>query len=200
MKLSKLLLAVVAAAVMLGAFVSSASAGRFSVSEQRNQALWTRMTFRGGFGNVVCEVLLSGSLHQRTSTKTVNSLIGYITEGTVLRCGSGFGATINQESFPWHRRYRSFAGALPNITSQSETIRGFEWTIIEPIFRISCTVRSTESGDTILTYTVSSGTITRTDVSTSGSRCGGVADELTGSTTNIVNNLTSRARITIRLI
>jgi len=141
MKFSKLLFTVAVAAVLLGAFVSAASAGRFSVSEQRSQVLWTLMSFTGGFDTVECEVLLSGSLHTRTSTKTVNSLIGYFTEGTVLRCRAG-GATINPGSFPWHRRYRSFAGTLPNITGQSETLeRQAEFRVREPVFGIVCTIR-----------------------------------------------------------
>ena len=198
MRLSKLLLAVVAAAVLLGAFVSSASARNFSVSEQRSSALWAIVRITGGFGTIECEVLLSGSLHTRTSTKTVNSLIGYITEGTVLRCRTG-GATINQGSFPWHRRYRGFTGTLPNITGQSETVTGAEWTIREPTFGITCTVRRTESGNAVGTYTLSGGTVTRADVSAEG-RCEGVAGAVSGSTTNVVNNLTSRTRITVTLI
>jgi len=195
MKFSKLLLAVVSAAVLLGAFVSSAAARNFSASEQRNTALWTRMNFSGGFGTVECEVKLSGSLHTRTATKTVNSLIGYITEGTVLRCARG-SATINQASFPWHRRYRSFTGTLPNITSQSETVTGAEWTVREPTFGITCTVpRATSS--TIGTYTVSGGTITRADVS-GESPCGSFTGRLEGSTTNVTNG--AGARITVTLI
>jgi hypothetical protein len=200
MKLSKLLLAVVAAAVLLGAFVSSASARNFSTSEQRNTALWRVMNFIGGFGTVECEVKLSGSLHTRTASKTVNSLIGYVTEGTVLRCARG-GATINQASFPWHRRYRSFTGTLPNITGQSETVTGAEWTIQEPAFEVTCTVRR-ETSSTIGTYSVSSGTITRAEVS-GESPCLDAfrfnhPGRLAGSETNVTNG--AGARITVRLI
>ena len=199
MKFSKLLLAVVAAAVLLGAFVSSASARNFSVSEQRNTALWTLMTFTGGFGEVRCEVKLSGSLHTTTSAKSVGSLIGYLTEGTVLRCARG-GATINQASFPWHRRYRGFTGTLPNIATQSETVERAEWRVREPTFGVICTVSRTESGNTIGTYTrEAGGAITRADVSSEGSRCGGIAGELTGSTTNVTNGA-GTARITVTLI
>jgi len=199
MKLGKLLLAAVAAAVLLGAFVSSASAGRLSVSEQRNQALFARLRFSGGFGEVSCEVLVSGSFHGRTGTKTVNSLSGYITEATILRCATG-GATINQASLPWHRRFRSFSGTLPNITATSDTITGAEWSIREPVFGVTCTTRRAESGNLIGTYTLSSGTVARADVSSEGSRCAGIAGTFSGSTTNVVNNLTSRARITVTLI
>jgi len=195
MKICKLLLAVVGATVLLGALGSSASARNFNAEGLTWQTLWTRMNFAGGFGTVECEVKLSGSLHTRTATKTVNSLIGYITEGTVLRCSRG-SATINQASFPWHRRYRGFTGTLPNITGLSETITGAEWQVREPTFGITCTVRR-ENSSMIRTYTLSSGTITRAEVS-GESPCGSFAGTLEGSTTNVTNG--ASARITVTLI
>jgi hypothetical protein len=195
MKFSKLLLAVVGAAVLLGAFVSSASARNLSISSQTNTALWRRMDFGGGFGTVECEVKLSGSFHTRTIAKTVGLLVGYITEGTILRCARG-SATINQASLPWHRRYRNFTGTLPNITGQSETVTGAEFTIREPTFGITCTVSRTNSS-TIGTYAVSSGTITRAEVSGT-SRCGEFEGTLRGGETNVTNG--AGARITITLI
>jgi hypothetical protein len=194
MKFSKLLLIVVGAAVLLGALVSSASARNLSVSSQTNTVLWRRMDFGGGFGTVECEVKVSGSFHSRSIAKVV-TLVGYITEGTILRCARG-GATVNQASLPWHRRYRSFAGTLPNITGASETITGVEFTIREPTFGITCTVaRATSS--TIGTATVSSGTITRADVSGT-SRCGSFEGTLSGSETNATNG--AGARVTLTLI
>jgi len=195
MKLSKLLLAVVGATVLLGTLVSSASARNWEVSEQIGTTLWRRMNFIGGFGTVECEVKLSGSLHTRTSTKTVNSLIGYLTEGTILRCSRG-SATINQTSFPWHRRYRSFEGPLPTIRTQSETVIGAEWTVREPTFGVTCTVRR-ESSSTIGTYNLSAGTVTSAVVS-GESPCGSFTGRLEGSETNVENG--RGARITVRLI
>jgi hypothetical protein len=197
MKLRKMLLAVVGATVLLGALVSSASARNFSLvnASLRNTALWTLMRFEGPFGTVECEVRLSGSLHSSTSGKTVNSLIGYITEGTVLRCANG-GATIRQESLPWHRRYRGFTGTLPNITTQSETVTGAEWSIREPAFGAICTVRR-ENSSTIGTYTVSTGTITRAEVGGT-SPCSGINGRLSGSTTNVSES--GGSALTIRLI
>ena len=196
MKFSKLLLAVVATTVLLGAFVSSASARNFSVSEQRGTTQWTAIRFILGLGTTECEVTVSGSLHGRTSGKSLNSLSGYITEATVLRCARG-GATVKQPSLPWHRRYRGFTGTLPNITGTSETITGAEWSIREPA-GIICTFRRTESGSLIDTYTVSGGTITSASTTSEGSRCEGFEASHSGTTTNITNG--SGARITIRLI
>jgi len=195
MKLAKLLLAVVGVAVLLGTLVASASARNFSVSEQRTTALWTRMNLEGGFGTVECEVKLSGSLHTRTATKTVNSLIGYITEGTVLRCSRG-SATINQASLPWHRRYRSFEGTLPNITGVSDTVTGVELTVREPVFGVTCTVRR-EAGTIIIIYTYINGVLIRIDVIAT-IPCGSFTGGLSGSTNNVTSG--SGTRITTTLI
>jgi hypothetical protein len=196
MKVSKLLLVVVGAAVLLGAFVSSASARNLSTSSQSNTVLWRSLRFSGGFGTIECEVKVSGSFHSRTITKTVNSLVGYITEGAALRCASG-GVTINQASLPWHRRYKAFTGTLPNITGETETITGIEWTVREPTFGITCTVRR-ETTSLIGTFTLSSGTVTRADVSGS-TRCGEFEGTLSGGETNALDR-TGGVRLTVTLI
>jgi len=197
MKFSKLLLAVVGATVLLGALVSSASARNLSSSEQIGTTLWRSMRFAGGFETVDCEVRLSGSFHTRTITKTVGSLIGYITEGTILRCSRG-SATINRGSLPWHRRYLEFTGTLPNITGQSETVLGSEFTIREPIFGVTCTVRR-ETSRTIGTYTISGGVTTSARVSGT-SPCGSFTGTLSGLETNVTTTLTGTTRITVTLI
>jgi predicted hotdog family 3-hydroxylacyl-ACP dehydratase len=198
MKLSKLILAVVGTAVLLGALVTSASARSLSNSSQTNRAAWTRMDFEGGFGTIECEVSLEGSYHTRTIAKVVGSLIGYITGATVIRCARG-GATINRGSLPWHRRYAGFVGTLPNITAISETVTGAEWTVREPVFGITCTVRR-ESSSTTGTYTVGAGrAITRADVSGT-SPCGSFTGRLRGSTTNVENQTGTGTRITVTLI
>ncbi len=168
MKLSKLLLAVIGAAVLFSTLVSSASARNISTSSQTTTALWRRLVFAGGIGGAAeCEIKISGSFHTWTIAKITTALVGYITEGTILRCARGSG-TINQASLPWHRRYASFNGTLPNITSTAETISGAEWTVREP-GGITCTV----TGATLTaSITVSSGTVTRASASGT-SRCGG---------------------------
>jgi hypothetical protein len=195
MKFSKLLLVVVGATVLLGALVSSASARNLSTSSQSSRVLWRTIAFTGGFGTIECEVLVTGSFHTRSITKTVNSLVGYITEAAILRCARG-GGTINQASLPWHRRYRGFTGTLPNITGETETISGIEWTIREPVFGVTCTVRREASAATG-TYTLSSGAVTRADISGSNS-CGGVSGTLSGGETNTTES--GGARLTVTLI
>ena len=195
MKLGKLLLAVVGSTMLLGILVASASARNLEVSSQTTTALWRRMDYAGGFGTFECEVKLSGSFHSRTSTKTVDSLLGYITEGTVLRCARG-GATINQVSFPWHRRYRGFTGTLPGITGAQETVAGFEWRIREPFFGNICTVSGATSSISIA-YAVSGGTLISAEISGENS-CSGINGRLSGTETNVTNG--AGARITVRLI
>jgi hypothetical protein len=194
MKPRKLLLATLAATVLLGALVSSASASRLENSSLTNRASWTRMDFTGGFGTFECEVVLKGSFHTRSIAKNTSNLIGYITEGTVTRCARD-SATINRGSLPWHRRYSSFAGTLPLISGIAETVTGAELTLREA-FGITCTVRATESS-MILTYTLSAGTVT--SASSSGrNRCSGLEFELGGTTSAVDNG--SGTRLTIRLI
>ena len=121
MKLRKLLLAIVGATALLGMLVSSASARSFSTSNQFLESRFRRVTFEGPFGDIVCEIHLSGSLHRRTLAKRVGSLIGYITQAELQRVGDPDGceaglATILRETLPWHVRYLGFTGILPNIT------------------------------------------------------------------------------------
>jgi hypothetical protein len=118
-KSARLVLGLAAAATMLAAFAASASARNLSISNQSLRATWREMIFTEPFGGtVVCPVTLEGTLHNRTIAKEPYRLIGYITRGivgTAVQC-SGGEATILQESLPWHVRYQSFEGRLPDIT------------------------------------------------------------------------------------
>ena len=197
MKFSKLLLAIGSATVLLGTLASWASARNLSISHQTFTALWRRMNFSGGFGTVECEILVAGTLHSRTTTKTVGSLVGYITAASVSRCARG-GATIRWESLPWHRRYRCFTGTLPFIHSLCETIAGAEWTIREPTFGITCIVRR-EASSLIATFTVGAGILTRATLSGS-SNCSGFTATISGEESNVLVLLPGGGWITITLI
>ncbi|HKG02340.1 MAG TPA: hypothetical protein VKB03_04115 [Conexibacter sp.] len=192
MKLGKLLLAVVGATVLLGALVGSASARNLSVSSVTTRLIFSSM-YSGGFGTVTCDRVYETTYHSRTSTKTAGTLLGYITAGNVTRCSRG-GATIDRGTLPWHRRYESFTGTLPNILTQSELVSGASWRIREPTFGITCQVTGATVRDT---YTLTGGTVTRADVSGTAP-CSGINGTLSGSTTN-VENMTG-GRITITLI
>ena len=160
MKLCKLLLTVVGATVLLGALISTASANHLSSSTQSFSARWTSFEFIGGFGSMRCSLTLEGSLHSRTINKTPELLIGFITRASIGPCPSG-SATILQASLPWHVRYASFAGTLPNIANITTRIIGLAYQIREPSFGITCLLTSTAASPAAATYTLTSGSVTR---------------------------------------
>lgn len=96
---------------------SSASANRLSISNKNIRASWPGLNFSDpdGIVETTCAVTIEGSFHASTITKTTGALIGYITRVPQIPSCTGGGATFLQESLPWHIRYDSFTGALPNI-------------------------------------------------------------------------------------
>jgi hypothetical protein len=194
MRLSKLLLAVVAATTLAGTLAGSASARIFSFSHSNLRATWTRMDYSGGFGTVECEIRVEGSLHTRTIAKVVNRLLGYVTSATVIRCARG-SATILAESLPWHVTYRSFVGTLPNITGASTGVVGAAWSIREP-FGITCLVRS-ESSSLIGTWDINARVIESITLSGT-SPCGPVTGTMSGTTSSVSSR--EGARVTVTLI
>jgi hypothetical protein len=196
MKLFKLLLAVAGATVLLGALVSSASAARLSTSSQTLRAGFARVNFSGGFGTTECPLTLEGSLHTRTIAKTAGSLIGLITRAILGACIRG-SATILTATLPWHVRYQSFTGTLPNITRLSTDVAGSAFQIREPTFGITCLA---SGGFPRGIYTrEAAGALTSAEISgTSPTNCGAE-----GTLTGISNSLTvlgAATRITITLI
>jgi hypothetical protein len=199
MKLSKLLLAVVGATVLLGSLVATASAGRLSSSSQTLRATFREVRFSGGFGTTVCNVTLEGSLHERTIAKAANNLIGYITAAAVGGCTQG-SATILRETLPWHVRYQGFTGTLPAITTIVTRVINSSFQIREPVFGITCLARATEATPTIGTYNrEASGALTTARISGSvPTNCG--AEGTLEGTSNSLTELNSTTRITITLI
>jgi hypothetical protein len=141
MKLGKMFFGIVAAAVLLGALVGSASARNLSVSNQTLRGVFREVRFTGGFGNITCAVTAEGSFHQRTIAKVVGSLVGYITRADLGACAEG-AATILRETLPWHVRYLSFTGMLPNITAITANIVGIAFRLREGA-GIACLAAST---------------------------------------------------------
>jgi hypothetical protein len=195
MKPGKLLFAAVTATVLLSALVASAAARNLELTAIEKEAVWARMNFTSGFGTIECEVVFELSFHSKTLRKVNGALLGRITEASVRRCSRG-GATVNGGSLPWHDRYAGFNGTLPNVTSVRKLVGEGEWRFREPTFGTTCTVRREESS-IVISYAVSGGTIINSSVSGSN-RCGGVAVEFSGTTTQITNG--AGARISIDLI
>jgi len=142
MRISRKLLALAGAVVMLAALTSAAAARNYSVSETRMTATFSRVEFSGGFGVNRCNVTVSGVMHARTIPKVLESLVGLITEASVGGCETG-SATILTETLPWHGRYAGFTGTLPNINSTNFKVSGVSFQIREPIFAITCLATST---------------------------------------------------------
>lgn len=191
MKLSKLLLAVVGATIVLGAFVSTAAAGRISLSGTIANASWTRLNFSGGFGTMECEIILNKTLHSRSFAKVRGSLMGFITAANITRCARG-SATILRETLPWHVQYESFAGTLPNITSIRTVIVGLSFRIREPTFGIQCLLSSTVTEPFILAYSITAGVL-QSAAAGGTIRCGEFNGSLSGSSSSIT-------RVTVTLI
>jgi len=113
----KLILAAATATAVLGATVTTASARRIEVSNQRFHQVWRELSFEGEIATVTCPVTLEGSFHSKTTSKVAGQLVGYISRVTVgnSSCTSGH-ATALTETLPWHITYQGFTGVLPRIT------------------------------------------------------------------------------------
>jgi hypothetical protein len=112
---SKLILVGLGATLLFALNISAASARTLSIGPSQN--------FRGTFSDLEfkaleirddCHVTMEGSLHARTIAKVAGALLGYVTRVTIGQCS--IGTTVLTETLPWHVRYESFSGTLPNIT------------------------------------------------------------------------------------
>jgi hypothetical protein len=165
MKIAKLLLATVGASVFLGALVSGASARNLSTSGQSFRAAFREVRLTA-FEEVSCQVTLEGSMHARTMAKVISSLVGYIIGARLGPCTGGT-VTINRETLPWHDRYSSFEGALPNIKSIIHHIIGLSWVETTP-FGERCHILTTEAEPYHMTFHRNTTTHQLTEVGLSG--------------------------------
>jgi len=197
MKAGKVLFAVIAATALLATLVATASATRLSSSSSTIRATFARVDFSGGFGTTECALTIEGSFHSRTIAKVAGALTGLITRATLgTPCIRG-SATILTASLPWHTRYASFTGTLPNITRINATATGTQWSIREPAFGVTCLA----SGSTLqgAFNREASGAITGTEVIGNSETSCGIAGNVAGraSTTTVLGAAT---RITVTLI
>jgi len=111
---SKLILIGLGAALIMVVGIGSASAGRLSLSHgELTQLRWAALRFQLlGITGAECPVTLESSFHTQTITKTVGTLIGYVTRASLGRCITG-SATILSETLPWHIQYGGFSESLP---------------------------------------------------------------------------------------
>ena len=185
MRIGRAILAVVGASVLLAALVGVASAGRLSTSALAINASWRTFSFRGGLGTAECEVIVNGTFHERTITKTANALSGFVTAANITRCARG-GATVLRETLPWHVQYNSFAGTLPAITSIRARIIGVAFRISEPVFGVSCLSRSSTTEPAFLGFNRNTATGAVTSATASGTlRCGSFEGVLEGTSSSL---------------
>jgi hypothetical protein len=139
-------LAALVAVLALACAVTSASAGRLSISNRNFRVVWNPLTFEqtAGIITIRCPVTLEGSFYSATLRKVISGLIGHITRANTNAGGcSGGTVTFHSETLPWPVQYRGFTGTLPNIT-------GVRLAIVNLTYEIEdgtglCTTRSTEA-------------------------------------------------------
>lgn len=197
-RFSKLLLAAVTMVVLASAI--DANAGRLSVTSQSFRITWLSISFRSAFGTETCPLTLEGSFHARTLPKTTNALLGYITRAALPsgQCSVG-AATLLQETLPWHMRYSTFTGTLPDIESISVKLVGMGIRVSEIFF--SCLTTTEGTNPLILQMTrEAGGTMTGVRVSAVSSipGCsGGLAAESPASGFLTVLGATTRVTLTL---
>lgn len=116
---------------LCSAVAGTASANRISTSSTQIRHTWPEWTVTDAGSTVTCPITLEGSVHSSTIAKTVGLLVGYINRAITGTCRGG-SVTFLTTSLPWHIRYETFFGTLPNIAAISFQIVGmaFETTIL----------------------------------------------------------------------
>jgi hypothetical protein len=126
------------AAMLLAAALSTASARNLELSAQGLLVSWSRIEWQTSAATIRCPITLDGSFHSRTIPKTVNLLIGAITEVRIKEAScTGGSMSINNATLPWHILYRGFTGSLPAITSVRTAIARYRFGLT--VLGSSCT-------------------------------------------------------------
>lgn len=142
MRLPKMILAVAGATLIAAVTVATASARQLELSNTDLRATFPTWEITNPFGGVArCELTIEFRFHERRIAKVIESLIGSITRAALGPCAQG-AAVIQAETLPWHIRYESYNGTLPNITSLNTRVVGMGWNITEP-GTIRCLIRTT---------------------------------------------------------
>lgn len=116
-----------AVTALAGVFASVASAGHFSISNQRFSIEFASVEVFSFSPVVRCRMTLEGRFTERTMAKVRETQIGTITSARIAHpCTGGEMWVFNGSevlhtrtlatSLPWTMTYRSFLGTLPNIS------------------------------------------------------------------------------------
>jgi hypothetical protein len=152
----RLLLATVGAACALAVAVSTAAATRIELSNNTFRIVWAPITITEGALFTECPLTLEGTFHSRTFSKVSGQLLGFVTRAIIneLACNGAATARVLEETLPWHVRYNSFTGTLPNITGINFQIIGLT------IQSVTCVYRSTEMAPARVIYHIAGGEVT----------------------------------------
>jgi len=202
---TKLLLAAVVATAMMALAVGSAAARQLEVNEERYRITWRTLEFKESFFGIAvrCPVTLEGSFHSRTVTKSLGTLIGYVTRAIVKEnsCQNGRGIAAT-ETLPWHVTYEGFTGRLPEITGVIVLLQNVTFRLSEIPFHANCTSRVENIKGTIETGVREAGGFWKPDNlipdNTQRIVCGDINGTFEG--TGRVTRSASTTRILLRLI
>jgi hypothetical protein len=205
--IAKVGLTALIAALLLSAALSTASARRLELSNQRFRVAWSRLEFQSAFLTGACQVTLEGSFHSATIPKMARLLIGAITRVNIKKesCTNGE-ALVDSATLPGHITYESFTGTLPSISSVRLLLTRFTFWVAT--FGARCTY-GTSTGNMTFSANLTAGEITTlTPVAGSntasllegGGLCPGSVSLLSEATDGTLTVLNSAARIRIRLI
>ena len=157
---TKLLLTTLTTTAILAIAVSSATASHLSVSNQNFRSTWTSLRFNAGGNIILCPVTLETSFHSATFSKTSGLLIGYVTRASIIgsspSCVGGT-ATVRGETLPWHIRYRSFTGTLPNISGAVVGLIGASFRV-QPAGSLACNATTTATHPAVGTININTTT------------------------------------------
>jgi hypothetical protein len=200
----RLIFVALAAALLMALSASAASARNISISHPELwNAVWSQVRFQsGGATAAACSVTLEGSFHYRTFLKVREALIGYVTRAIMRNCTEG-SATVLTTNLPWHIRYQSFEGTLPNILAIRVLLLLEELQIKERIFGTTCLKRTTNTEPDVLALRLTVGLERRLITGVTHDegvtiRCGilngsysgtGTISELPGGNTNLLVRL-----------
>jgi hypothetical protein len=221
---SKLTIALLTTLALLAVGVGAADARRLELSERRIRVVWEaveRAIFINMNIGVTCQFTLEGSFHSRTLAKVSGQLVGYITKAYRHAClpegeqGEVFilngqevlpDLMLAGDSLPWHIRYDSFSGTLPNIAGIRLQIINFSFLLYR--FGVGCLYSSTGERPLFVIAELTAGRIT--SLSFDGTRrlprhaslFGAVCAEETEMTgrANSVEVLGATTKITVRLV
>ncbi len=192
-RITQMLVTVAAAALLLAAIATTASARNLSASETGFRITWSSLEFGSSTTTIRCRLTLEGTFHSRTIAKVARSLIGYINRASFAHPCTGGEAWMDNgaeseplgtapNKLPFHLTYESFSGTLPRITELNLLLRNASLVIQSSFIGIACRARYGRPEDNIIGHTsvAADGTLGTIGPDGAANRFGRV-DQLLGS-------------------